>query len=243
MLKATYSQAGQRIFQSSGTGSTNDRGEYRFYWITPGRYYLAAGTPQGVPASGGFGGGITNESGDTYAFTYYPGVTDVSRATAIEVRPGTEFVADLSVSRQQLYTIRGRIVDPASAVPPPSASIALAYQQFSGSNSMFSRNPLYNPATGAFELRSVVPGPYLIFVNTLGGVARAPVAVVNANVEGIVMVVNAGLSISGRITSEDGKLPTTGGRLQLRPILGGAPVMAGQLSIGPNPEPRRDLYD
>jgi hypothetical protein len=228
LLKATYGQIGQRTFQSYGGAATNDRGEYRFFWVTPGRYYLAAGTPQGLPASGGGAGGISNESGDSYTFTYYPGVTDFSRARALELQPGGELVADFNVARQQLYTIRGRIVDPASALPPPSASIALAFQQLTGSNSMFSRSPIYNAATGAFELRNVVPGPYLIFANTLGGVARAPVEVVNANVEGVVLAVNTGLTIAGRITSEDGKLPTTGpGRVQLRPIMGGVPVMVG----------------
>jgi hypothetical protein len=237
LLKATYSPIGQRTFQSFGGAATNDRGEYRFFWVTPGRYYVAAGTPQGLPASGGGAGGISNESGDSYTFTYYPGVTDFSRARAIELQPGGDLVVDFNVARQQLYTIRGRIVDPASALPPPSASIALAFQQLTGSNSMFSRSPIYSAATGTFELRNVVPGPYLIFANTLGGSARAPVEVVNANVEGIVLAVNTGLTIAGRITSEDGKLPTTGGRIQMRPIVGGSPVMAGNYPAPQNLNP------
>jgi hypothetical protein len=43
LLKAIYNQAGQRIFQNAGQARTNDRGEYRFYWVTPGRYYVVAG--------------------------------------------------------------------------------------------------------------------------------------------------------------------------------------------------------
>jgi hypothetical protein len=229
LLRAVYNQAGQRTLQSVGGARTNDRGEYRFFWITPGRYYLAGGTPQGGPASpGGGASGSPNESGDSYTFTYYPGVLDISRANAIDVRPGGELVADFIVPKQQLYTIRGRIVDPALAIPPPSASIALAYQQVTGSNSMFSRNPLYNASTGAFELRDVLPGPYVIFANTLGGSARMPVEVVNANIEGVVLTVNSGISIAGRVSFEGGRLPSsTGGRLQLRPIVGGVPTLIG----------------
>src|SRR5436190_6435510 len=44
LLKAIYNQFGQRVFQGAGTARTNDRGEYRFFWVTPGRYYLSAGS-------------------------------------------------------------------------------------------------------------------------------------------------------------------------------------------------------
>jgi hypothetical protein len=115
LLRAVYNRFGQRTFQTAGNARTNDRGEYRFYWITPGRYYLAGGTPQGVPATPGAIAGSPNESGDSYAFTFYPGVTDITRAIALEVRPGGDLVADFSVAKQQLFTIRGRIVDDGSA--------------------------------------------------------------------------------------------------------------------------------
>ena len=229
LLRAVYNQYGQRTFQNAGTARTNDRGEYRFYWITPGRLYLAGGTPQGTPAAPGSGAGSPNESGDSYTFTYYPGVQDVSRATVIEVRPGAEVVADFMVPRQQLYTIRGRIVDPSSALPPASASIALAYQQLTGGNAMFSRNPIYNAATGAFELRDVLPGPYLLFANTLGGAARTSVEVVNANIEGVLLTVNAGINIIGHIAVEGGGPSPTAARAQLRPMVEGSPTLVGNL--------------
>ena len=65
LLRAVYNRFGQRTFQTAGNARTNDRGEYRFYWITPGRYYLAGGTPQGVPATPGGIAGSPNESGDS----------------------------------------------------------------------------------------------------------------------------------------------------------------------------------
>jgi hypothetical protein len=231
LMKAVYTSAGLRSFQTVGNVRTNDRGEYRLYWMTPGRYYLAAGTPQG-PAGGGFGFGertSPNESGDSYTFMFYPGVTDIARAVAIDVRPDGDFVADFVVPKQQLYTIRGRVVIPASTVAPPSASIALAFQPLNGQNSMFSRNPIYNGATGSFELREVIPGPYVIFANTVAGSARAPVDVVNADIDGITLVVNAGLSIAGRVSVEGGSLPAAGVRFQFRPLVGGSPSMVGNL--------------
>jgi hypothetical protein len=228
LMKVTYNQAGQRTLQNVGSSGTNDRGEYRFFWITPGRYYLAGGTPQGTPANA-----AQNESGDNYTFTYFPGVQDISRASVVEILPGGELVADFIVPKQELYTIRGRIVDPSAAVPPPSASIALAHMQLTGSNSMFSRNPFYDSATGAFELRDVLPGPYVVYANTLGGSARAPVEVVNANIEGVVLTVNAGITIAGRASVENGRMPTTGLRLQMRPMVGGSPTLIGNFPSTP----------
>ena len=213
-----------------GNTRTNDRGEYRLYWATPGRYYLAGGTPQGPAGAGGFGPSTSpNESGDSHTFTYYPGVTDFNRATAVDLRPAGEVVADFIVPKQQLFTIRGRVVDPASPIPPPAASIALAFQNLTGGNTMFTRNPLYSAATGMFELREVVPGPYLLYVNTAGGAGREPVEVVNSNIEGLVVTVNAGITVVGRVSVEGGTVPSVGVRIQLRPMAGGSPTWIGNL--------------
>ena len=43
LLRRTYTQNG-RSFQAAARVMTNDLGEYRLYWITPGTYYLAAGS-------------------------------------------------------------------------------------------------------------------------------------------------------------------------------------------------------
>src|SRR5206468_10857507 len=37
LLRAAYNSRGQRDFQIIGSARTDDRGEYRLYWITPGR--------------------------------------------------------------------------------------------------------------------------------------------------------------------------------------------------------------
>jgi len=64
-LKATY-QDGRRVLTRIQTAVSDDRGEYRLFWLPPGRYYLSARHPDlggglmrfgGVAFSGG--GGIT----------------------------------------------------------------------------------------------------------------------------------------------------------------------------------------
>src|SRR5262245_58871910 len=43
LLRYSYDYTGQRSYQSVATTQTDDRGQYRMYWVTPGRYYLLAG--------------------------------------------------------------------------------------------------------------------------------------------------------------------------------------------------------
>jgi len=230
LLRVSYNQNGQRVFQTVGSARTNDRGEYRIFWVTPGRYYLTGGTPQGTPAiaavlekSG------PNEPGDSYAFTFYPGVTDSTRATAIDLRPGNDLTLDFVVLRQELYAMRGRVVDPSSNVPPASVGISLSFQSIASQNIRASLGAFYDATTGTFELRNVLPGSYLLYINSLGGIARVPVEVVNANVEGIVATVSKPLQIPGRFSIEGGgTMPfASASRVQFRPIVGGASTLAG----------------
>src|SRR5262245_25738260 len=47
LLRAIFNSAGERTFEVAATDKTDDRGEYRLYWITPGRYYLSGGAAPG----------------------------------------------------------------------------------------------------------------------------------------------------------------------------------------------------
>ena len=67
LLRATYNPQG-RTYQSVGTGSADDRGDYRIYGMPPGRYYLAAGTPPGPAGLLGRGGGPATSSRFSMAY-------------------------------------------------------------------------------------------------------------------------------------------------------------------------------
>ena len=105
----TYSyQNGTRTLVSERQVQTNDLGEYRLYWLTPGDHYVSAvprprrgGLVQGLPGGGRGGGGgrgnnIPNAPGvegqpeETYASTFYPGSIDPERAAPVRVSPATE---------------------------------------------------------------------------------------------------------------------------------------------------------
>ena len=237
LYKATYTVNGQRVLQSAGNARSNDRGEYRFYWITPGRYYVGGGS---AAATFTFGGGASpNDPGDSYLLSYYPGVTDVNRATAVEVKSGSEMVADFVTPRQRLYTISGKVVDPnppAANGRTPEVTLSLAFQLLTGNAGWFTMNQAYDAATGTFVMRNVLPGSYVLQAAAPPFFARVPVEVVNSNIEGIVVAVDGGVTINGRFVAENGAMPPPNTlRVQMRHLTSnGLPNYVGATPI-PSP--------
>jgi len=211
LLKASYNQFGQRIFQQAGTARTNDRGEFRFYWVTPGRYYVAGGNSAANYTFQGYANTNSNEPGDSYTLTYYPGTTDITRATVVDIKSGSEAVLDFAVPKQQLFTIKGKVVNPGSADAKgnvPAATISVAFQTLTGSNgAFFPQQQDYDPATGRFVLRDVLPGSYILQAAAPPFSARLPVDVTNGNVENLVVELHTGVNITGRFIADGESLP------------------------------------
>src|SRR5437773_5008387 len=120
----TYDPTGKRSFQPVNSARTDDRGEYRIYWITPGRYYINAS-----PASAFIGVRFPNgneviEPG--HVLTWYPGTTDESSAVPIELQPGAELrTVDFTITQQPLFRIRGRVFDAQTGQAPRNANVSV----------------------------------------------------------------------------------------------------------------------
>ena len=145
LLRATFNATGERTFHVEGTARTNDRGEYRLYWITPGRYYISAGTASGPnrPLSPNSTSSSLNEiPGQSFALTYFPGV--------LEVNPGADVTGvDFSLRGNSFYSIRGRIAEAGSGRPPLSASVSLAYRTPTGVAGAFNAGSRYDARQGS----------------------------------------------------------------------------------------------
>jgi protocatechuate 3,4-dioxygenase beta subunit len=235
LLRYSYNSTGQRTYQSVGAALTNDRGEYRMYWVTPGRYYLLAGRPStgtnplaammmaeigGVRANG-------NEVPAVLGYAFYPGVTEIANARTIDLQPGADLQAvDLALApKPRTYSIRGKIIDSRTGQPPPQATVYVATQtpgvSESGTDEMSgiggpSQN--YNAKTGTFEIRELMPGAYTVLasVRELPAAGRGgppgqssgsiPAAISNSDVEGLTIAVVPAGSLPGRVRV-DGQLP------------------------------------
>lgn len=186
LLRALYDPEGIRTLQPVIQARTDDRGEYRLFWITPGRYYVNANTLRSYdelaynnPASGVISnvpprsdgvvrvadGAMYNVNGvvdQAYATTYYVGTTDPGKAVPIDVPPGNEIGGvNFVLSRQRLSRIRGRLVDGALGGNPRRGTVTLR-----SASTTFPLNS-YDQATGEFEIRDVPPGSYELMATML----------------------------------------------------------------------------
>jgi protocatechuate 3,4-dioxygenase beta subunit len=160
-MRSTYDASGKRTLQAAASDRTNDLGEYRLYWINPGRYFvtataarsgfdaLLAATSQAASfapapspaeaqqqqqAAALFGPPRSaNEIVDSgYPLAYYPGTPEVSRASTIDLQPGAETHADFNLSKGEKYRIRGRAIDATTGRPPRDASLSVSPRNATG---------------------------------------------------------------------------------------------------------------
>jgi hypothetical protein len=153
------------------SGRTDDRGEYRLFWVSPGRYYLTIVTSRNllttiVSIDGNTllttGGGTNEITPVGLPTVFYPGIIDPSRASTIEVGAGRELSnIDVVLPAVPVYRVRGRVVD-ASGQPPRTASVSLISRDTSAVGLATSATTNYNATNGTFELRDVLPGSYWI---------------------------------------------------------------------------------
>jgi hypothetical protein len=260
LLRSVYNFNGQRNLSNVGTATTDDRGEYRIFWVAAGRYVLSVGGSSGlVVLSSSDGGSQIIRSGGSSTFvdrifplTYYPGTLDPSRATVIDLQPGAELSAvDVILTQPATYRIRGRVVDAATGKPPSSAGVSIIPRQDPGAaGSIIATAPSsatvnYNNASGAFEVRNVIPGAYWLRASSstdlsepinlnVAGTARTamelldsvlmnssryaqiPIEVSGSDIEGVELTLTSGLSIPMRLRFEGQDLSSITGLDRIR---------------------------
>jgi hypothetical protein len=182
-LKYSYLD-GQRTLTPVKTDMTDDRGEYRLFWLPPGMYYVSAvpqapgpgesivmsvmsggAAPRAMRADSSTGRILTDgqseaeKLGEADVPVYYPGTTDPQAAVPVEARPGADIGGvDFSLARVKTRKVSGIVVDGVSGQPVTSAAVTLVPRYPSIAGSYFSRRP----AGGGFEIQGVLPGSYFL---------------------------------------------------------------------------------
>ena len=175
---------------------TDDRGMYRIFGLTPGKYIVSTGN--GQPGAGA-------RSGVKYKQTYYPSVTEPSRATVVEVTEGSETTnVDIVVSaRQAIYSVSGRVMDGETGRPIPNARFSISRIEENGS--WGTSGPTAN-GLGEFRIENLVAGKYALSLDragndTLGSSNSYADAVrfeiTDHDVTDLVMKTSAGATVSG----------------------------------------------
>jgi hypothetical protein len=230
LLRYSYDSFGQRMYTPVAQTQTDDRGEYRMYWVTPGRYYVLAGSPsasEGVTSLPNVDGANGSDTPSVKGYAFYPGFTDITSALPIELQPAADLRAiDIPVrTAPRTFSIRGKLIDSGTGQAPPQAAVSVASQGLglssggrgTGPQLVVIANPNYKGSDGTFEIPDLLPGTYSLRA-TVGmpapGLNRNPyvasgmmqVIVTASDVNGITLRVHPGASILGRLRV-DGELP------------------------------------
>jgi protocatechuate 3,4-dioxygenase beta subunit len=172
-------------WMNSGSGQTNDLGEYRIAGITPGQYRLSATYRGRMMYS--LNQALPDKPEMTYVTTYYPDVTDLAAAKLVNVNAGAETRADIQLKMAATVRIRGRIIDPSGSNQMASVTL-VSKNGVPGAMSMGAITAGASSADGSFEVTGAVPGDYFLLArkNVSSGMAS------NANSLGAVLPITVG---------------------------------------------------
>ena len=252
-LKSSY-QEGQRILTQVLSAKTDERGEFRMFWLTPGTYYLNVVVPDGtnqaslIMNSDGFdnGGSIVGvrtllrdvlsrpigtgaADNEAHVPIYYPSTTNPQQARAIEVRPGEDIRGiNLIAGVVRTFHVRGVV----------SSGTGAAFATAQGR--LISLDPAWPPAqiqidtaTGKFDVGRIVPGLYILYVQMRPAAqstpadamwASMPLEVREQDIDNLSIVTKQGLSLSGKVVVDG------------QPVVNGVSPAAG-LFLGMRPDP------
>ena len=209
LMAYQYTAKGRQLI-SRNSVAMNDLGEYRLFDLQPGKYYLRVtvyGAALAIPGS--------NE--DSYAPVFYPGTSDASMATVIDLRPGQERSGtDLTLRRTHAVTVSGRLMKPAGA---SQTSVRLSPAD---PGSALSPGGTTVDQQDGFQIHRVLPGAYVLAADTIVGdkgyVARVPLQVASADIQDLVVPFVPAFDMNGRIQIE-GTPPAGPGGTRIGPAV------------------------
>lgn len=202
VLRQTY-VSGHRHWEQAGAERTNDLGEYRVANLSAGTVYVSVNPPpdfKSLIEAGGAGADPHHSANasTSYQTTYYPGTTDRSQATPLQLHAGDEFPINFSLTPAPSLSIQGSVVN----LPPrSSATIMLQSRDF-----RLVLNGAEMHKDGSFVIRDVSPGNYEIVATVDGSavpmMARQPLQVGSSNVEGLRLTPQPGGAVRGHLRVE-----------------------------------------
>ena len=211
-------RAGIRSTVQRQTAMTDDRGVYELARIDPGNYYVAvSGHPWYAQAASH---GQPNEKQAeepaspldvAYPTTFYPQATDSEDATPIPIRGGERIQADVTLNAQQAFHVR---------IPLPAKDQEGGFSLMA-SQSIFGQAESVSPfgvtiQNGVMETVGILPGHYDFTLEHHG--PGGPMTesthfsgdVTSSSIELTPVDEESEVTVTGKVTSVDGKVPSGG---------------------------------
>jgi hypothetical protein len=192
--QVSQDQASLAYTGGAGIIQTDDRGIYRLFGIPQGKYQVAVGQGEDAAAP----------RRSKFRQTFYPSVTDRTKATVIEVAEGSETTnVDIMAGHSfPTFAVSGRIVHGETLQPLPNVRVGV---QSIGRESFTNWGSTSN-SQGDFKLENLTPGKYAVLVPSQpnSNLRAAPVTidVVDQDVTGLLVKTSEGATLSGSIVLE-----------------------------------------
>jgi protocatechuate 3,4-dioxygenase beta subunit len=182
-----------------GKNQTDDRGVYRIYGLPPGSYKVSVGQTSAAGAMN-----IVGMGGSQYSKTFYPGVTDESKATPIEIKEGTE-ATNIDITPGKLgrgFAVSGRVVDAESGQPIANTFIGYKPLDSGDTSDTMSFTGNQTDTNGRFRIEGIKPGRYAAFTISATGESSgysdlARFEISEGDVTGIEIKVRRGATVEG----------------------------------------------
>ena len=181
--------------------TTDDRGIYRMFGLSPGKYAVAVGRASGIS-----GGGFNFPGRVSYKEVFYPDATDNNKATVIEVSEGSEATnIDIALGRpMETFTATGRVVEGEKGQPVPNVRFML--QRLAGERPEFANAMITSNGRGEFSAEGLIPGKYITYMLPEANSEMRPentsFDIIDSDVSGVTIRLLKGSSISGVVVLE-----------------------------------------
>jgi protocatechuate 3,4-dioxygenase beta subunit len=198
-MRSIYNQ-GRKQMSTWGYANSNDLGEFQMLDLQPGRYYFQVTAPSQQNNTTARFHGVE----ETYPATYYPSALDLAQATPVEVSAGAQLNnIDFRLRKIRSYGVRGKVVDGSGQA---ARNVRLQLMPAVPVDNSFSRMGATVQQDGTFQLRGVTSGSYIATCQRQEGdvttFARQTINVGDQDVEGVLLVLVAGLEITGTVQVE-----------------------------------------
>ena len=226
-LKASYPE-GRRVLTPAESAQTNDLGEYRLFWLAPGRYYVGAVHPKaqgmfrrmatsgvGTSTSGPVGTLVTVEKADPavlvldpraeldsatvrYAPIFFGGTTNEHNATGIDLREGADF-GGVNIMVGPVQMRHVRGVVVDGVTGRPAQYGSITLPKDLDTPPI--KDVTVDRDTGTFDML-LFPGSYSVTATSASGEGYAIFTVGDADIENLTIPTTPTFSIRGRIIAE-----------------------------------------
>lgn len=224
-LRAVAGTANPDQLRELAWRATDDRGEYRMFWVPPGEYVIGAmigpQNPGAAPPPG---------PPQRLVPTFFPGTTELAEASKVIVKAGEETRAIDIATKSVVVTpppppvsapapgfkVSGLVVD--GMLPRVGMSIVFLGSPTATEPPRVVGQVVTGGTPGQFEIPNVPAGNYELFA-TLGtpqgpGWGRTLFEVRDGDVKDLRVVIHPGVDVSG-VVRIDGKVSPTGGTLKI----------------------------